>query len=135
MRFFIKSALLSLAITTLPLGLQAKSDKQPTVYAFGYSTNLNDTTLFISAVQPLEGAVLTRKEHFLEHRNAYGNQLKAHLENLYQGHHTCAVFFSKNKKSLDKKYAKLRAHLLKMKHTHLTEIPTSEFQFKPIVLE
>ena len=135
MRSLIKFALLSLAIATLPYSLQAKDEKKETVYAFGYSTNLNDTTLFISAVQPLEGAVLTRKEHFLEHRNEYGNQLKAHLENLYPGHHVCAVFFSKNKKSLDKKYAKLRTHLLKMKHTQLTEIPNSEFQFKPLVLE
>ena len=135
MRFILKFALLSMAIATLPMTLLAKGEDKKTVYAFGYSTNLNDTTLYLSPVQVLEGATLTKKEGFLEYRHEYGNQLKLHLESIYPGHQTCAVFFSKDKKSLQKKYNKLRKHLLTVKHTKLTELNSTEFQFKPLMHE
>lgn len=130
MRAIARLTLISCALTLLPESLQAR--ERETVYAFGYSTNLNDTTQFLTTVQELPGASLSRKEGFLEHRHEYGNQLKAHLESRYEGHETCAMFFGKNRKSVEKKYAKIRARLLKMKHSRLVLLPAEEFLFQPL---
>ena len=135
MRLFIKPSLVALAIAMLPLSTQARSLEEENIYAFGYSTNLNDTTLFLTSIQVLPGATLTKKEGFLEHRNTYGNQLKAHLEGIYPGREACAIFFSKKKSALEKKYLKIRNHLMKVQNTRLTELSAEEFQFKAIVNE
>ena len=132
MKVILKLSILVLAFGMLPFNSQARERKEKVIYAFGYSTNLNDTTYYLSPIQVLPGATLTSKEKFLVNRNAYSTQLKEHLESTVPGHEACAIFFSKKKKSLEKKYAKLRNHLLKLKHTKLTELKAEEFQFKAV---
>ena len=135
MRSFAKLTVLALAMTMLPLSSQARDKEEEAIYAFGFSQNFNDTTLFLSPVQELKGATLTKREKFLEHRNIYGQQLKSYLESVYPGHETCAVYFSKKKKSLEKQYIKLRRHLLRQKRTKLIELSEKDFQFQPIIIE
>lgn len=136
MRLFARLTILALAMTMLPCGGQAKNKgEQETIYAFGFSQNFNDSTIFLSPIQILPGATLTKHEKFLEHRNEYGNQLKAYLESVQPGHETCAIFFGKKKKSLEKKYIKVRRHLLRQKHNKLIEISSKEFQFQPLVFK
>lgn len=130
MRFFAKFTVLALAMTLLPYSGQAKDKGDDNVYAFGFSQNFNDSTIYLTSIQELPGATLTKREKFLEHRNEYGIQLKEYLESTYEGHETCAIFFSKKKKSLEKKYIKVRRHLLRQKQNKLIEIPSKEFQFQ-----
>ena len=130
MRSLAKITTLALAMTLLPFSGQAKGNGDDSVYAFGFSQNFNDSTFFLSHIQELPGATLSKREKFLEHRNEYGIQLKEYLESTYEGHETCAIFFSKKKKSLEKKYIKVRRHLLRQKHNKLIEISPKEFQFQ-----
>ena len=135
MRFFAKLTFLALAMTLLPMSSQAKNKGEENIYAFGFSQNFNDSTFFLSSIQEIPGATLSKREKFLEHRNEYGNQLKSYLESTYPGHETCALFFSKKKKSLEKKYIKVRRHLLRQKHNKLIEIPSKDFQFQPLIFK
>ena len=135
MRSYTKLSLIAFAMTLLPLSMQADKRGDQTIYAFGFSTNLNDTTQFITPIQQLPGATLTKKEGFLEHRSDYGQQFKEHLESLYPGHEVSVVFFSKKKASLQKQLAKLQKELARQKRTKIMEVPATEFQFKPVVVE
>ena len=133
MRFFAKLTFLALAFSLLPFSGQAKVKGEKAIYAFGFSQNFNDSTFFLSSIQELPGATI--KDKFLEHRNAYGNQLKAYLEQTYPGHETCAIFFSKKKKTMEKKYLKVRRHLLRQKRNKLIEIPAKDFKFERLIFK
>lgn len=112
--------------------LQAKDKEEDKVYAFCFSQNFNDTTLFLSAIQPIENAVLTNHKSFLQHRDIYSKQFKTYLESKYPGHVMSAIFFSTKMSKLEKKYIKVRNHLIRQKGARLLEIPANEFKFQPL---
>lgn len=108
--------------------LQAKN-KDTQIYAFATGMCFNDSTTFISAILPIPNAQTDHKTGFLNYRSEYSNQFKRYLETSENGPFTCAVFFAKSKKSLEKKYIKLR-NLYKMKNqSKFVEVPINKFKF------
>ena len=95
MRFLTKTFFILFLLAPLFANtLQAKDKEEDKVYAFCFSQNFNDTTLFLSAIQPIENAVLTNHKSFLQHRDIYSKQFKTYLESKYPGHVMSAIFFS-----------------------------------------
>lgn len=108
-----------------------KKEKSETVYMFGYGTSFNnDTTQYITAVQPVEGATLHARTKFLETRAAYAAQLENYLESTFAPNQTCAVFFSTSRKRLEKKFLRIRRELYQRKPRKVIEIQPDAFKFE-----
>lgn len=105
-----------------------KGDK--TVYAFGVSASFTDTVVYYTAIQVLDSVELGKKG-FLPQRELYSYQLKNYLE--YQKglkNRTCMIYFSDNKKKLEKERIKMLAKYKKNKSLTLYEIDKDDFLFK-----
>ena len=102
-----------------------KKDKEKPVYVFGVAASFTDTLVYYTDIQLLDSVHLN--EHgFLPQRDLYSYQLKNHLEyNMNKLNYTCVIYFSDNKKKLEK----VKSGYLKSKQT-LRPIEASEFQFK-----
>ena len=103
------------------------------VYVFGYSTSFSDSTIVLTAVQPLRGATLEAKTKFLSGREAYSYQLQSYLESRNPAAQTCAVFFNKKRAKLEKKYVALRNRIKANKNVKLVELDAATFAFTPLV--
>lgn len=128
MRYAIRICL-TLLICILTVGsAQAKGKKTRQVYAFAFGTCLNDSVVYLSAIETLPDAELDRKTQFLNNRSTYSNRLKFYLDGKYNRTHTCAVFFGEKKDALEKTYVQLRRNYNKDKHAVLVEIPLTDFK-------
>lgn len=105
---------------------------QKAVYAFGFGTSFNDSTVYLSAIQVLPEAQIQKKTGFLEHRASYTSQMKRYLENNYVGHETCVLFFSTKKEKLEKKYIKVRRQAQRNKQQTVKELSSEEFSFSAL---
>jgi len=105
---------------------------QKTVYAFGFGTSFNDSTVYLSAIQVLPDAQVQKKTGFLKHRASYTSQMKRYLESNYIGHETCVLFFSTRKEKLEKKYIKVRRHAQRNKQQTVKELSSEEFRFSAL---
>ena len=114
------------------LAQKIKNQQTPELYLFGVGTSFNDSTTYMSAIQCFQGDFIEKKTGFLENRAIYATQMKIYLEQNYPGYETCAIFFSTDKKKIEKKYTKLRRRYMKDTTTHLKEIPVTEFTFNPV---
>ena len=106
-----------------------KKDKEKPVYVFGVAASFTETLVYYTDIQLLDSVYLN--EHgFLPQRDLYSYQLKNHLEyNMNKLNYTCVIYFSDNKKKLEKEASKVKSGYLKSKQT-LRPIEASEFQFK-----
>lgn len=129
----LKTGLLGfLAVCSIAVLPAQRTKDDATVYLFGYSAAFNDSTVFLTSVQPLKGVALSHKTRFLPHREAYSAQLKAYLESREPYVQTCAVFFAGSRAKLEKKYAMVRARLKSSRKVKLQELSGAEFQFTRI---
>ncbi|MBR1593643.1 MAG: hypothetical protein IJ659_02580 [Alloprevotella sp.] len=128
---FISRISLVLLAASLSLGAAAqKNTKEFTgIHVFGVGTSFNDSTVYISQPQFLPEATLQAKTRFMENRAKYAFQMKTYLEANYAANETCAVFYAKTHKTLEKKYLKVRRRLLK-RGVRIVEMPASEFAFQ-----
>ena len=80
-----------------------KKDKEKPVYVFGVAASFTDTLVYYTDIQLLDSVYLN--EHgFLPQRDLYSYQLKNHLEyNMNKLNYTCVIYFSDNKKKLEKR--------------------------------
>ena len=89
-------------VFTMCSAFSLKKDHSKPVYAFGISASFTDTVVYFTDIQILDSAKVS-KEGFLSHRELYSYQLKNYLEdNQLQQNSTCMIYFSENKKKLEK---------------------------------
>lgn len=116
-------------LTAMASTFTANAEKDAkTIYAFGFGETLNDTTVFLSPVQVLEGAE-TDKSGFLIFREEYATQLQQHLSEQYGKTTMCVLIYATSRDKAEKKYVRLRRELQRRPHTKLVEMPVNEFQF------
>lgn len=114
----------------LPVLAHAKKIKgEKTIYMFGVSVSIKDSTACISTPQPVSGAQLSKKGGMLVDRTAYTQQFKAYVESTYSGSHTCAIFFSTSPKAIEKQWNKVHARKTKEKEVKLQQVSLDEFRF------
>lgn len=125
MKYF-KIVLLAVCILT---SLSAFGKGNKPVYAFGVSASFTDTIVFYTEVQVLDSVALD-KTGFLPQRESYSYQLKNYLEaNKNLVNRTCMIYFSDNKRKLEKEYNKLLAKYKKQKNMSVTLVLKDEFLF------
>lgn len=87
--------------------------KQQTVYLFGVSTSFNDSVVYVTDVQELQGAYIEdTREKFLVGRDDYSYQLRNHC--LAQGlpNRTCTTFWATSRKDIERQYVKVMERLM-----------------------
>lgn len=119
--------LATMLLTATPA--QARDKNTPKrVYAFGYAETLNDTVIYITPIQELEGAELDNKG-FIHFRESYDVQLQQYLQGVQNGHTMCITIYGTSRSKLEKKYVRLRRDLNHRKHVRFVELTPNDFQF------
>ena len=81
-------------------------------------------------------SIFLDKDGFLPNRELYSYQLKNFLEyNMSQPNRTCMIYFSENKKKIDKEQAKLLGMYKKNSAISVELIPADKFRFTKPELE
>lgn len=131
----IKLLLLSLSLilvasNTFAIKKTAEKSSQDKVYIFGVGSAFGDTIVHFTSIIEMDGIELEKKTNFLPFRSVYSLQLKAYLEGtLGYSKQTCSVIFSKSKKSISKKYYKLKKEYLEESGSEIRVIGENEFKF------
>lgn len=92
--------------------LSAKNDKD-VAYLFGVSFSHNDSIVYFTEIQPLEGLKLQSRSRILPDRQHYAYELKDYM-NFTEGKpgRTSAIYFAKSRKKLEKVEAKIKKKVL-----------------------
>ena len=116
-------------VFTMCSAFSLKKDHSKPVYAFGISASFTDTVVYFTEIQILDSVSLS-KEGFLAHRELYSYQLKNYLEdNLLQQNSTCMIYFSENKKKLEKEATKILNKYKKNNRMTVSRIDSDKFRF------
>lgn len=144
MKFFKILLLVSIAAlcaTSAEAKLKKTNSNEPvptTIYAFGVSQNLSDSTVYLTAIASINGAMLM-PNHFLQNRQYYSEQMKKYVEETFgTDHQTVAFFFDVNRKKMEKKYLKVQKKAQKntLHAVTIKTIPAEAFRFKvPVLVE
>ena len=109
MKIFKYILLALLLAGALPQEMEAKRIKVPKMFMFGFSASFQDSIIYMTDVQEVEGAWYETKSKFLLGRQHYSYQLKDFLANTrQQPNRVCVVMFALTRKEAEKKFIKLR---------------------------
>lgn len=132
LKYILFSLLIAVAI---PTEMQAKRMKVPKMYMFGFSASFQDSIVYMTDVQEVEGAWYDTKTKFLMGRQHYSYQLKDFLaNNMQQPNRVCVVMYALTRKEAEKKFIKLRKeYTIKAKGKYdVRYLTTADFQFQPV---
>lgn len=132
LKYILFSLLIAVAI---PTEMQAKRMKAPKMYMFGFSASFQDSIVYMTDVQEVEGAWYDTKTKFLMGRQHYSYQLKDFLaNNKQQPNRVCVVMYALTRKEAEKKFIKLRKeYTIKAKGKYdVRYLTTADFQFQPV---
>lgn len=126
----LRTSLFFLLISLLPVVAYAQKKSNKEIFLFGFGVNVKDSTVYVTNVQQVPGAVVFKKTKFLEHRAVYSREMQTFLTTQYDAPHTaCTVFFSDSKEALEKKRNKVRREQQKNAVLKIREIPADAFRF------
>jgi len=132
LKYILFSLLLAVA---MPTEMQAKRMKAPKMYMFGLSASFQDSIIYMTDVQEVEGVWYDSKTKFLLGRHHYSYQLKDFLaNNMQQPNRVCVVMFALTRKEAEKKFIKMRKeYTVKAKGKYdMRYLTTTEFKFQPV---
>ena len=128
----MRNYMFTLLLVLFSLGVQAeKKPKMQTVYIFGFSASFTDSTAYLTDVMQLDSAYVTQKG-FLADRSLYSLQLENYIQEKHNLLNTTnAVFFSVKKKSLAKKYDRVKRMYQSGENLGLNLLHAEDFRFLP----
>ena len=116
-------------VFTMCSAFSLKKDHSKPVYAFGISASFTDSVVYFTDIQILDSAKVS-KEGFLTQRELYSYQLKNYLEdNQLQQNSTCMIYFSENRKKLEKEATKILNKYKRNKRITVSKIESEKFHF------
>ena len=121
--------MLCLSLLGMTKAKAAQPDKMRDVYMFGFATDLNDSTVFMTSVVKINGAAVNKKTGFLEQRSHYSAQLKQFLEHSTKTSYTCTVVYANSRKEAERQYIAMRKHWNKQSGYVVRELAESDFTF------
>ncbi len=124
-----KYVLLLILAWSIGLAATAQSYKNRPCYMFGLAASFNDSTIYVTDIQHLDGAWLYNHEMFLFGRDQYAYQLRDALKVLGFANPTVSIFFSKKKKEIEKKYLKMKKRYSKNGAYNIKYLSTQDFLF------
>ncbi len=119
----------------------AKPIQPKHVYMFGFSASFNDSTIYVTDIQDVEGAWIDSKTKFLISRDNYSYQLKDYFVNKLQlNNRVCMVFFATSKSNAEKQMKKLMNKYVpnpkkkkdNWKTYEIHYLTSADFKFTPI---
>lgn len=123
----IKTAFVLLLVLTLCSAFSKKDASKP-VYMYSVSASFLDTVVYITDIQLVDSVKL--EKGLLPNWSAYSYQLKNYLEQVERlPNRTCAVYFSEDKKKLEKEALKLKNKYLKNK-IMIKSVNPEQFKFR-----
>lgn len=109
--------------------VQAKKDRIVRVYMFGVAANLNDSTVYVTDIQVIDSAFVT-KSGLLPERAIYSFQLQNYLEEKQSmANMTTAVVWGTKLKTVNKSYNKIRRRYAKDTASRIAALPGDGFAF------
>lgn len=124
-----------LAVTTLLTTMIFAANKRTRLYVYGFATSFNDSTAYLTEIHELDSAWVDKKTGFLYSRDNYSYQLRDYLKNNGVNFPTCITTYAKDKKKIEKKYAKLKKLYTEKKKYELKYILLSDFKYRHITPE
>ena len=136
----LKYITLSLVLmVSFAIKAQAKSVQEDHVYMFGFSASFNDSIIYVTDIQDVEGVWIETKGKLLMSRESYSEQLKDYFtEKMQQPNRVCITLFSTKKAKVEKKYKKLMKKYLpnpkkkNWKSYDVRYLTSDDFKFTPI---
>ena len=111
--------------------LLEKATERDVVYIFGVGMNFNDTTIYVSEIQPIKYIKLQKKTKFLPFRSSFSLQFKTYLEGtLGLSKETTSIFYDTKEKKASKYLSKLKKRYLEKEKIRIVVVDTDKFQFK-----
>ena len=135
MKIFKYILLALLLAGALPQEMEAKRIKVPKMFMFGFSASFQDSIIYMTDVQEVEGAWYETKSKFLLGRQHYSYPLNDFLANTrQQPNRVCVVMFALTRKEAEKKFIKLRKeYTVKAKGKYdVRYLTTTDFKFQPV---
>lgn len=104
--------LLLFALFSFATVVSAKNDND-VIYLFGVSFSFDDSIVYFTEIQPIEGVKLEKRSAILPDRQHYSYELKDYM-NFKEGKpgRTSAIYFAKTRKKLEKVEAKIKDKIL-----------------------
>ena len=134
----IKYILLSILLSAvMPADLQAKAVKTK-MYMFGFSASFQDSIIYMTDVQEIDGVWYETKSKTLMERHQYSTQLKDFLtDNKEMPNRVCVVMFALTRKEAEKLFIKMRKeYTVKAKGKYdVRYLTMTEFLFHPIEID
>ena len=131
----IKYILLSLLLSAvMPADLQAKAVKTK-MYMFGFSASFQDSIIYMTDVQEIDGVWYETKSKTLMERHQYSTQLKDFLtDNKEMPNRVCVVMFALTRKEAEKLFIKMRKeYTVKAKGKYdVRYLTNTDFKFQPV---
>ena len=114
-----------------PVGAKKLNVKQKQLYMVGVAVSMIDSAVFITDMHLVKDVTVAKKKKFLMDRQLYSLQLRQYLEETYKGGgpFVPAVYFSPNRKKMERKYLSLHKHYSRGKEFRIVLVDQSQFRF------
>lgn len=128
------------AAIAMPSQAKKKQEKEPeilTIYVFGMSQNMADSTVYVTDIAAVNGATMLPHNE-LKNFMYYSEQLQKYVEDTYnQSHMTTAFFYARDRKTIEKKYAKTEQKIMKAPYRkpRIVRVANQDFHFRVPVLK
>ena len=125
-----------LAIVYSPL--QAKNFVVPKAYMFGFSASFNDSIVYFTDIQEVDSVWFMHKNDILAGRGNYSTQLRDYCAQKFdQPKRTCVVVCSEKRKTVEKKYDKMKRKYTQKKGStyDVRFIPVTDFKFVAVSID
>lgn len=120
-------AILSIVATSI-----TAKNKQQSIYAFGFASSFNDSTVYFTDIHQIDSAWVQEKIDFLVGRPNYSYQFRDYLAQKGDEHRTCIIVYALKKDKLEKKYLKMRKKYTTKGNYQIKYISTNEFHFSMV---
>lgn len=128
------------AVIAMPSQAKKKQKDEPeitTIYVFGVSQNMADSTVYVTDIAAVNGATLL-PHNVLKNFVYYSEQLQKYVEETYsQSHMTTAFFYARDRKKIEKKYAKTEQKIMKApyRQPRIVRVAYQDFHFRVPILK
>lgn len=135
---FLKITVFSiLMVAAGSLRASAQNIQVPKAYMFGLVASFNDSTIYFTDIQEVDSVWVTKKKKLIAGKSNYSYQLRdffARERNL--PHRTCIVVTAIDRKTIDKKYAKMKKkYITKDMKYDVRYLPDSDFKFTRVDMD
>lgn len=115
----------------MPKMANAAQKKTP-LFVYGFATSFNDSTVYFTEIQLMDGTWVDSKTGFLYSRENYSYQLRESLKARGLKNPTCVTVYGKTRKDVEKKYSSMKKRYAANGRYNVQYLTANDFSFEPI---